>query len=59
MALRDFAATFAELYPKCENISIDYAILEPRSKKGEGHVGNLLHPDQLWMERSWFVDCAV
>src|SRR5208283_1705856 len=22
--------------PKCENISIDYAVLEPRSKKGEG-----------------------
>jgi mannose-1-phosphate guanylyltransferase len=34
-----FAATFAELYPKCENISIDYAVLEPRSKKGEGMSG--------------------
>jgi mannose-1-phosphate guanylyltransferase len=32
----DFDATFAALYPKCENISIDYAVLEPRSKKGEG-----------------------
>ncbi|MGA9564490.1 MAG: mannose-1-phosphate guanylyltransferase [Candidatus Korobacteraceae bacterium] len=31
-----FEAKFAELYPKCENISIDYAVLEPRSKKGEG-----------------------
>jgi mannose-1-phosphate guanylyltransferase len=30
-----FAATFARLYPKCENISIDYAVLEPRSAKGE------------------------
>ena len=30
-----FAATFARLYPKCENISIDYAVLEPRSSKGE------------------------
>ncbi len=32
---RKFAATFARLYPKCENISIDYAVLEPRSAKGE------------------------
>ncbi|MHB8302331.1 MAG: mannose-1-phosphate guanylyltransferase [Acidobacteriaceae bacterium] len=31
----EFASTFAALYPKCENISIDYAILEPRSAKGE------------------------
>jgi mannose-1-phosphate guanylyltransferase len=32
---RKFAGTFARLYPKCENISIDYAVLEPRSAKGE------------------------
>src|SRR5437868_6205104 len=32
---RKFAATFKRLYPKCENISVDYAILEPRSAKGE------------------------
>ena len=32
---RKFAATFSRLYPKCENISIDYAVLEPRSGKGE------------------------
>jgi mannose-1-phosphate guanylyltransferase len=32
---RKFAATFRRLYPKCENISIDYAVLEPRSSKGE------------------------
>jgi mannose-1-phosphate guanylyltransferase len=31
-----FQETFAELYPKCESISIDYAVLEPRSRKGEG-----------------------
>jgi mannose-1-phosphate guanylyltransferase len=31
-----FAGTFRRLYPKCENISIDYAVLEPRSAKGEG-----------------------
>jgi mannose-1-phosphate guanylyltransferase len=30
-----FPATFRKLYPKCENISVDYAILEPRSAKGE------------------------
>jgi mannose-1-phosphate guanylyltransferase len=30
-----FAATFRRLYPKCENISVDYAVLEPRSTKGE------------------------
>jgi len=34
-----FHETFAGLYPKCENISIDYAVLEPRSKKGEGKSG--------------------
>lgn len=30
-----FHQVFAELYPKCENVSIDYAVLEPRSAKGE------------------------
>ncbi len=33
---RKFADTFRKLYPRCENISIDYAVLEPRSAKGEG-----------------------
>jgi mannose-1-phosphate guanylyltransferase len=37
---RKFAVTFRKLYPKCENISIDYAVLEPRSAKGE-HSSNL------------------
>jgi mannose-1-phosphate guanylyltransferase len=32
---RQFVETFRKLYPKCENISIDYAVLEPRSAKGE------------------------
>jgi mannose-1-phosphate guanylyltransferase len=36
-----FAATFRRLYPKCENISIDYAVLEPRSAKGE-QAGNIV-----------------
>jgi mannose-1-phosphate guanylyltransferase len=31
----EFARVFAEFYPQCENISIDYAVLEPRSAKGE------------------------
>lgn len=30
-----FDSIFAALYPECENISIDYAVLEPRSAKGE------------------------
>src|ERR1700751_29066 len=30
-----FEGVFAEVYPQCENISIDYAVLEPRSAKGE------------------------
>jgi mannose-1-phosphate guanylyltransferase len=33
----EFAQVFAEVYPQCENISIDYAVLEPRSAKGEAH----------------------
>jgi mannose-1-phosphate guanylyltransferase len=32
---RKFASTFKRLYPQCENISVDYAVLEPRSAKGE------------------------
>ena len=37
---RKFSATFKKLYPKCENISVDYAVLEPRSAKGE-QAGNI------------------
>ena len=33
---RKFEATFRKLYSKCDNISVDYALLEPRSAKGEG-----------------------
>jgi mannose-1-phosphate guanylyltransferase len=32
---RKFETVFRRLYSKCENISIDYAVLEPRSAKGE------------------------
>jgi mannose-1-phosphate guanylyltransferase len=35
-----FNEVFHTLYPKCENISVDYAVLEPRSAKGE-HLSNL------------------
>ena len=31
-----FETVFAEVYPQIESISIDYAVLEPRSAKGEG-----------------------
>ena len=31
----EFSKVFADVYPQCENISIDYAVLEPRSAKGE------------------------
>lgn len=37
---RKFATAFRKLYPKCENISVDYAVLEPRSAKGE-QAGNI------------------
>jgi mannose-1-phosphate guanylyltransferase len=32
----EFEAVFAEWYPQCENVSVDVAVLEPRSAKGEG-----------------------
>ncbi len=35
-----FTEVFHSLYPKCENISVDYAVLEPRSAKGE-HLSHL------------------
>ncbi len=37
---RKFSAVLKRLYPKCENISVDYAVLEPRSAKGE-QAGNI------------------
>jgi mannose-1-phosphate guanylyltransferase len=30
-----FAASFRRLYPQCEDISVDYALVEPRAAKGE------------------------
>lgn len=35
----EFERVFAEEYPRCENISIDYAVLERRSAKGEHRSG--------------------
>lgn len=35
----EFERVFAEAYPMCENISIDYAVMEPRSAKGEDASG--------------------
>ena len=45
----EFEEVFHSLYPKCENISVDYAILEPRSAKGE----HLSHLYCLPAEFSW------
>jgi mannose-1-phosphate guanylyltransferase len=44
---RKFADTFRKLYPKCDNISVDYAILEPRSAKGEGNSGIFCLPSDF------------
>ena len=40
LGTRKFESTFKKLYPQCENISVDYAILEPRSAKG-GAASNI------------------
>lgn len=50
-----FNGVFKRLYPKCENISVDYAVLEPRSAKGE-QVSNIycLRADFGWNDLgSW------
>jgi mannose-1-phosphate guanylyltransferase len=50
-----FEAVFAECYPQCENISIDYAVIEPRSAKGEANAEiYCLHADFAWNDLgSW------
>lgn len=50
-----FEARLAELYPLCEAISIDYAVLEPRSAKGEAQSGLFCLPgDFAWNDLgSW------
>jgi mannose-1-phosphate guanylyltransferase len=50
-----FEEIFRTVYPKCENISVDYAVLEPRSAKGE-HLSNLycLPAEFVWNDLgSW------
>ncbi len=50
-----FDEVFRTLYPKCENISVDYAVLEPRSAKGE-HLSHLycLPAEFMWNDLgSW------
>ncbi|MGH9499649.1 MAG: mannose-1-phosphate guanylyltransferase [Terriglobales bacterium] len=52
---RKFPQVFRRLYPKCENISVDYAILEPRSAKGEQKSNIFCLPaDFVWNDLgSW------
>ncbi len=47
MAQANSPSTFRKLYPKCENISIDYAVLEPRSAKGEAQSGIFCLPSDF------------
>jgi len=51
----DFERVFAEVYPECENISVDYAVLERRSAKGESRSGIYCLPaDFAWNDLgSW------
>lgn len=50
-----FDQVFAEVYPECENISVDYAVLEPCSAKGETASGIFCLPaDFAWNDLgSW------
>ncbi|MGH9602920.1 MAG: mannose-1-phosphate guanylyltransferase [Terriglobales bacterium] len=36
---RRFDPVFRSLYPRCDNISVDYAVIEPQSARGEGKSG--------------------
>ena len=46
-ATRAFAATFRRWYPQCENNSVDYALLEPRSRNGERQSGIYCIPSEF------------
>jgi len=50
-----FVRVFARLYPQCENTSIDYAVLEPRSARGEHASGIFCLPAEFgWTDLgSW------
>jgi len=51
----EFEQVLADEYPLCENISIDYAVLEPRSARGEEASGIVCLPgDFAWNDLgSW------
>ena len=44
---RKFESTFKRLYPKCDNISVDYAIMEPRSARGEQNANIFCVPAEF------------
>lgn len=44
---RKFEGLFRRLYGKCDDISVDYGVLEPRSAKGEGASGILCLPSDF------------
>jgi mannose-1-phosphate guanylyltransferase len=50
-----FVRVFSRFYPDCENISIDYAVLEPRSARGEQASGIFCLPAEFgWTDLgSW------
>jgi mannose-1-phosphate guanylyltransferase len=51
---RKFAARVAEVFPLCENISIDYALLEPATLKGHPPVVGIPAGDIGWNDvGSW------
>ncbi len=39
-----FDLTFRRLYPRCDNISVDYAVMEPQSARGEARSGIVCIP---------------
>jgi mannose-1-phosphate guanylyltransferase len=50
-----FESTFMRLYPKCDDISVDYGIMEPRSARGEAAANIYCVPaDFAWNDLgSW------
>ncbi|HEU5401565.1 MAG TPA: mannose-1-phosphate guanylyltransferase [Terriglobales bacterium] len=50
-----FESTFRRLYPQCDNISVDYGIMEPRSARGEASANIYCVPaDFAWNDLgSW------
>ena len=49
-----FARVFRELYPQCDNVSLDYAVLEPRSQRAQGSNIFCVEADIGWNDLgSW------